>query len=116
MDVPYLPSPGAGPLPCSQPVTGGDAGGPHRIEIGPEVRERLAALPVEHSTKAEEDASLPAESGPRLPKPFGRRSEDGLYELRPMLGGVPTRITFSSGPERRTALLPVSRTTRMHET
>ena len=47
--------------------------------------------------------------------PFARPLEEGVYELRPTLSGVNTRITYWFAPGRRIVFLTVFRKTRMHE-
>ncbi|MFC8245302.1 type II toxin-antitoxin system RelE/ParE family toxin [Streptomyces chartreusis] len=85
------------------------------IELEPEVRSWLEFLPGSHHRKVEEYAELLASLGPRTPMPFARPLEAGVYELRPTLGGMDTRITYWFAPERRIVLLTVFRKTRMHE-
>ncbi|WP_089101851.1 type II toxin-antitoxin system RelE/ParE family toxin [Streptomyces hyaluromycini] len=85
------------------------------IELEPEVRSWLELLPDKQHRKVEEYAELLSALGPRTPMPFARPLEDGVYELRPTLGGVSTRITYWFAPERRIVLLTVFRKTRMHE-
>ncbi|MEV6481451.1 type II toxin-antitoxin system RelE/ParE family toxin [Streptomyces sp. NPDC051576] len=85
------------------------------IELEPEVRSWLELLPDSQHRKVEEYAELLATLGTRTPMPFARPLEEGVYELRPTLGGVNTRITYWFTPERRIVLLTVFRKTRMHE-
>jgi hypothetical protein len=85
------------------------------IELEPEVRAWLEFLPDSHHRKVEEYVELLATLGPQTPMPFARPLEDGVYELRPTLGGVNTRVTYWFAPERRVVLLTVFRKTRMHE-
>ncbi|MFG2784484.1 type II toxin-antitoxin system RelE/ParE family toxin [Streptomyces prunicolor] len=63
----------------------------------------------------EEYAELLAASGTQTPMPFARPLEEGVYELRPTLGGMDTRITYWFAPGRRIVLLTVFRKTRMRE-
>jgi len=85
------------------------------IELEPEVQSWLELLPDKQHRKVEEYAELLATLGPRTPMPFARPLEEGVYELRPTLNGVNTRITYWFAPERRIVLLTVFRKTRMHE-
>ncbi|MFI7403634.1 type II toxin-antitoxin system RelE/ParE family toxin [Streptomyces sp. NPDC049541] len=85
------------------------------IELEPEVRSWLELLPDNQHRKVEEYADVLATLGPRTPMPFARPLEEGVYELRPTLGGVATRITYWFAPEHRIVLLTVFRKTRMHE-
>jgi hypothetical protein len=85
------------------------------IEVEPEVRSWLELLPAGHYRKVEEYAELLATLGTRTPMPFARPLRDGVYELRPTLAGVATRITYWFAPQRRIVLLTVFRKTRMHE-
>ncbi|WP_436850949.1 type II toxin-antitoxin system RelE/ParE family toxin [Streptomyces hokutonensis] len=85
------------------------------IELEPEVRSWLELLPDNHHRKVEEYAELLAASGTQTPMPFARPLEEGVYELRPTLGGMDTRITYWFAPGRRIVLLTVFRKTRMRE-
>ncbi|MFJ9342711.1 type II toxin-antitoxin system RelE/ParE family toxin [Streptomyces sp. NPDC101733] len=88
---------------------------PYAIEVEPEVRTWLELLPDRQYRKVEEYADLPATHGPLTPMPFARPLRDGVYELRPTLDGVATRITYWFAPGRRFVLLTVFRKTRAHE-
>lgn len=85
------------------------------IELEPEVRSWLELLTANHHRKVEEYAELLAASGTQTPMPFARPLEEGVYELRPTLSGVDTRITYWFAPGRRIVLLTVFRKTRMRE-
>lgn len=87
----------------------------HVIELEPEVRSWLELLPGKQYRKVEEYTELLAGLGVRTPTPFARPLRDGVYELRPTLDGVATRITYWFAPGRRVVLLTVFRKTRMHE-
>lgn len=87
----------------------------HVIELEPEVRSWLELLPGKQHRKVEEYAELLAANGTRTPMPFARPLRDGVYELRPTLDGVATRITYWFAPGRRIVLLTVFRKTRPHE-
>ncbi|MER7000627.1 type II toxin-antitoxin system RelE/ParE family toxin [Streptomyces sp. NPDC000410] len=85
------------------------------IEVEPEVRSWLECIPIGHYRKVEEYAELLAALGTRTPMPFARPLRDGVYELRPTLGGADTRITYWFAPGHRIVLLTVFRKTRMRE-
>ncbi|WP_405797780.1 type II toxin-antitoxin system RelE/ParE family toxin [Streptomyces sp. NBC_01506] len=89
---------------------------PHTIEMEPEVRAWLELLPDKHHRKVEEYAELLADLGTGTPMPFARRLRDGVYELRPTLGGIDARITYWFAPGHRIVLLTVFRKTRIRET
>ncbi len=63
----------------------------------------------------EDYAELLAELGPQAPMPYARPLRDGVCELRPVLDGVPTRVTYWITGDRRIVLLTVFRKTRPHE-
>ncbi|MET9530983.1 type II toxin-antitoxin system RelE/ParE family toxin [Streptomyces sp. NPDC006649] len=88
---------------------------PHVLEMEPEVRRWLEALPIKHHRKVEEYAELLAAMGTRTPMPFARPLRNGVYELRPTLDGQATRITYWFAPDHRIVLLTVLHKTRMHE-
>lgn len=88
----------------------------HVIELEPEVREWLELLPAKQYRKVEEYTELLAVNGTRMPMPFARPLTDGVYELRPTLDGIATRITYWFAPGRRIVMLTVFRKTRMRET
>ncbi|MFD7030149.1 type II toxin-antitoxin system RelE/ParE family toxin [Streptomyces sp. NPDC059917] len=85
------------------------------IEVEPDVRTWLELLPGKQYRKVEEYAELLAAQGPLTPMPFARPLRNGVYELRPTLDGVPTRISYWFAPGRRIVLLTVFSKTRMHE-
>ncbi|MFJ7190350.1 type II toxin-antitoxin system RelE/ParE family toxin [Streptomyces bacillaris] len=87
----------------------------HVIEVEPEVRDWQELLPEKHYMKVEEYAGLLASMGTSAPMPFSRPLRDGVYELRPTLGGEATRITYWFASDRRIVLLTVFRKTRMRE-
>ncbi|MGW8778832.1 type II toxin-antitoxin system RelE/ParE family toxin [Streptomyces sp. NPDC055796] len=87
----------------------------HLIEVEPEVRTWLELLPIRQYRKVEEYADLLSVHGVLTPMPFARPLQDGVYELRPTLDGVATRIAYWFAPGRRIVLLTVFRKTRMHE-
>ncbi|MCP2315673.1 Phage derived protein Gp49-like (DUF891) [Nocardia amikacinitolerans] len=85
------------------------------IEIEPEVRDWLQALPVRHFLKIDEYVGLLAEQADSLGEPYARHLGDGVRELRPTLEGAAIRITYWLAPGRRAVLLTVFRKTRMRE-
>lgn len=85
------------------------------IEIEPEVRDWLQALPVKHFLKVDEYVGLLAERAETLGEPFARYLGDGVRELRPTLDGAAIRITYWLAPGRRVVLLTVFRKTKMRE-
>ncbi|WP_236652018.1 type II toxin-antitoxin system RelE/ParE family toxin [Streptacidiphilus neutrinimicus] len=88
----------------------------YTVELEPEVRAWLELLPGRLFRRVETYAELLAERGPDTPSPFARTLRDGVAELRPMLDGVATRVTYwINRDERRIVLLTVFRKTRTHE-
>lgn len=88
----------------------------YTIELEPEVRAWLELLPGRLFRRVETYAELLAELGPDTPSPYARPLRDGVAELRPMLGGVATRVTYwIDAEDRRIVLLTVFRKTRTHE-
>lgn len=85
------------------------------IEIEPEVRDWLQALPAKHFLKIDEYVGLLAENAESLGEPYARYLGDGVRELRPTLDGAAIRITYWLAPGRRAILLTVFRKTRMRE-
>ncbi|WP_345499860.1 type II toxin-antitoxin system RelE/ParE family toxin [Nocardia callitridis] len=85
------------------------------IEIEPEVRDWLEALPGKHFLKIDEYVGLLAEQAESLGEPYARHLGDGVRELRPTLDGAAIRITYWLAPGRRAVLLTVFRKTRMRE-
>jgi hypothetical protein len=85
------------------------------IEIEPEVRDWLEALPVRHFLKIDEYVGLLAAQTESLGEPYARYLGDGVRELRPTLDGAAIRITYWLAPGRRVILLTVFRKTRMRE-
>nr|WP_232541504.1 type II toxin-antitoxin system RelE/ParE family toxin [Nocardia bovistercoris] len=71
------------------------------IEIEPEVRDWLEALPAKHFLKVDEYVGLLAEQAESLSEPFARYLGDGVRELRPTLDGAAIRITYWLAPRRR---------------
>lgn len=85
------------------------------IEIEPEVRDWLQALPAKHFLEIDEYVGLLAENAESLGEPYARYLGDGVRELRPTLDGAAIRITYWLAPGRRAILLTVFRKTRMRE-
>lgn len=85
------------------------------IEVEPEVRDWLEALPAKHFLKIDEYVGLLAEHAAALGEPYARYLGDGVRELRPTLDGAAIRITYWLTPNRTAVLLTVFRKTRMRE-
>jgi hypothetical protein len=85
------------------------------IELEPEVRDWLEALPAKHFLKVDEYVGLLAEHAAALGEPYARYLGDGVRELRPTLDGAAIRITYWLTPNRTAVLLTVFRKTRMRE-
>jgi hypothetical protein len=85
------------------------------IELEPEVRDWLEALPAKHFLKVDEYVGLLAEHAAALGEPYARHLGDGVRELRPTLDGAAIRITYWLTPDRTAVLLTVFRKTRMRE-
>ncbi len=92
---------------CVKPLFG--------IELEPEVRDWLEALPAKHFLKVDEYVGLLAEHATALGEPYARHLGDGVRELRPTLDGADIRITYWLTPDRTAVLLTVFRKTRMRE-
>ncbi len=99
----------------STTYTVGVVGDLFTIEIEPEVRDWLEALPAKHFLKIDEYVGLLAEQAGSLSEPYARHLGDGIRELRPTLDGAAIRITYWLAPGRRAILLTVFRKTRMRE-
>lgn len=85
------------------------------IEIEPEVRAWLEALPREHYRAAERHADRLAEAPTTLGEPYSRHVAGPLRELRFHLGPDAVRLTYWLAPMRRIVFLTVFRKTRMRE-
>lgn len=85
------------------------------IEVEPEVRDWLEALPAKHFLKIDEYVGLLAEHAAALGEPYARYLGDGVRELRPTLDGAAIRITYWLTPNRTAVLLTVFRKTKMRE-
>ncbi|MGX4690114.1 type II toxin-antitoxin system RelE/ParE family toxin [Streptomyces sp. JNUCC 63] len=85
------------------------------IELEPEVRAWLGLLPARHYRQVEEKAELLAEFPTTLGEPHSRNLGEGVCELRFVLDGNATRLTYWLAPGRRIVLLTVFRKTRMRE-
>ncbi|MGW1272172.1 type II toxin-antitoxin system RelE/ParE family toxin [Streptomyces sp. NPDC002491] len=88
---------------------------PYVIELEPEVRVWLANLSPQHYRQVEEKAELLARSPTTLGEPHSRSLGEGVRELRFVLGGNATRVTYWLASDRRIVLLTVFRKTRMRE-
>lgn len=86
-----------------------------RVELEPEVREWLEALPTTEFARAAFYVDLLADRGPLLGEPYTRQLDGKLRELRFYLEREATRITYWIAAERRIILLTVFRKTRMRE-
>ncbi|MEU9079373.1 type II toxin-antitoxin system RelE/ParE family toxin [Kitasatospora sp. NPDC048538] len=86
------------------------------IEIEPEVRTWLAALPPLHYCRTERAVDLLADRATTLGEPYSRHLDGLVRELRFDLGGAATRITYWLAPGRRIILLTVFTKRRMRET
>lgn len=87
----------------------------YALELEPEVHGWLEFLPGKLFRKIEDYAELLAELGPQTPMPYARPPSDGVYELRPTLEGVQTRVTYWFAEDRRIVFLTVFHKTRSHE-
>ncbi|MFF8398251.1 type II toxin-antitoxin system RelE/ParE family toxin [Streptomyces sp. NPDC016172] len=85
------------------------------IELEPEVRDWLEALPARHFLKIDEYVGLLAEHAAELGEPYARHLGDGVREPRPTIDGAAIRITYWLTPNRTAVLLTVFRKTRMRE-
>ncbi len=85
------------------------------VELEPEVRDWLEALPTSEFATAAFYVDLVAERGPLLGEPYTRQLDGKLRELRFHLGGRPMRVTYWIAPGRRIVLLTVFVKTRMRE-
>jgi hypothetical protein len=85
------------------------------IELEPEVRCWLEGLPPQRYRQVEEKAELLVRSPTTLGEPHARNLGEGVRELRFILGGNATRVTYWLAPGRRIVLLTVFRKTRMRE-
>ena len=85
------------------------------VELEPEVRDWLEALPTSEFATAAFYVDLVAERGPLLGEPYTRQLDGKLRELRFHLSGRPTRVTYWIASGRRIVLLTVFAKTRMRE-
>jgi hypothetical protein len=88
---------------------------PYTIELEPEVREWLAALPPDHYARVEAHADHLAENAETLGEPYSRHLGGKLRELRFRLDGAAIRISYWLAPGRRVVLLTVFRKTRQRQ-
>ncbi|MER5440160.1 type II toxin-antitoxin system RelE/ParE family toxin [Streptomyces sp. NPDC002790] len=85
------------------------------VEIEPEVRAWLEALPARHYRKVERLVILLAANPTELGEPHARHLGEGVRELRPTIDGTAYRITYWLSPRRSVVLLTMFRKTRMRE-
>jgi hypothetical protein len=85
------------------------------VELEPEVRDWLEALPTSEFATAAFYVDLVAERGPLLGEPYTRQLDGKLRELRFHLSGRPVRVTYWIASGRRIVLLTVFVKTRMRE-
>jgi phage-related protein len=85
------------------------------VELEPEVRDFLEALPVQRFARAAFYIDLLAEQGPLLGEPYTRQLDGKLRELRFHLDSEAVRITYWIASGRRIVLLTVFTKTRMRE-
>ncbi|MFJ4694075.1 type II toxin-antitoxin system RelE/ParE family toxin [Streptomyces sp. NPDC088766] len=85
------------------------------IELEPEVRFRLEHLSAQHCRQVEEKVDLLVEKPTTLGEPHSRNLGEGVRELRFVLSGCATRVTYWLAPRRRIVLLTVFRKTRMRK-
>jgi hypothetical protein len=93
----------------------GGMSGPYDIELEPEVRLWLDALPERHYAKVEAACDLLAEMPETLGEPYSRHLAGKVRELRLHLDRIEARITYWLAPGRRIVLLTVFRKTRQVE-
>lgn len=87
----------------------------YEIELEPEVRAWLVALPDRHYLRVERYADLLAEHAETLGEPWSRHLGGALRELRFGLDTDDWRIAYWLAPGRRIVLLTVFRKTRDRE-
>jgi hypothetical protein len=85
------------------------------VELEPEVRDWLEALPTSEFATAAFYVDPVAERGPLLGEPYTRQLDGKLRELRFHLSGRPVRVTYWIASGRRIVLLTVFVKTRMRE-
>lgn len=85
------------------------------VELEPEVRDWLEALPTEKFAATAFYVDLLAANGPLLGEPYTRQLDGKLRELRFHLEQRAVRVTYWIAPGRRIILLTVFAKTRMRE-
>jgi hypothetical protein len=85
------------------------------VELEPEIRNWLEALPTAHFAHAAFYVDLLAEQGPLLGEPYARQLDGKLRELRFYLERDAVRLTYWIASDRRIILLTVFYKTRMRE-
>ena len=91
-------------------------GSRYDVELEPEVRQWLDALPLTDYRTVEYHADRLAEAPTTLGEPYSRHLSGGVRELRFHLGRTAWRISYWLAPHRRIVLLTVFRKTRNRET
>lgn len=85
------------------------------MELEPEVRDWLEALPTPEFARAAFYVDLLAENGPLLGEPYTKQLDGKLRELRFYLERDAIRVTYWIAPQRRIVLLTVFRKTKVRE-
>ncbi|MGE5828244.1 MAG: type II toxin-antitoxin system RelE/ParE family toxin [Micromonosporaceae bacterium] len=85
------------------------------MELEPEVRDWLEALPTLHFARAAFYIDLLAEHGPLLDEPYTRQLDGRLRELRFNLDQAAMRVTYWIAAGQRIILLTVFHKTKMRE-
>jgi hypothetical protein len=85
------------------------------VELEPEVRDWLEALPTSQFASVAFYVDLLAERGPLLGEPYTRQLDGKLRELRFHVDGRSVRVTYWIASGRRIVLLTVFAKTRMRE-
>jgi phage-related protein len=91
-------------------------GSRYDVELEPEVRQWLDALPLTDYRTVEYHADRLAEAPTTLGEPYSRHLSGAVRELRFHLGRTAWRISYWLAPHRRIVLLTVFRKTRNRET
>jgi phage-related protein len=86
------------------------------VELEPEVRDWLDALPLAQYRTVEYHADRLAEAPTTLGEPYSKHLQGAVRELRFHLGRSAWRVTYWLAPQQRIVLLTVFRKTRDRET
>ena len=89
--------------------------GRYEIELEPEVRHWLEALPTRHYLRVMQRADELADSPETFGEPRSRHLAGPVRELRMHLEPDDSRVTYWLAPDRRVILLTVFRKTKMRE-